>query len=477
MSRAQQLRAGAFYILAGQGAGQLLGIARNFVVARLISPFDFGVAAAIAATLSVLELASDAAWDKLIIQASDGDDPALQAVCHSLMIIRGIILSVLLFAVAPFIATFFSVSEATSTFQCLAIAPLVRGFAHLDVKRFQRDLKFRADTDVVVLGQLLGVVVAIFAAYWLGDYRAMLAAILAQSLMLTLGAHYKAERPYRLAWGKVAIMRSMTFGWPLMLNGVVIVIAGQLDRFLVGGMLGVEQLALYAVAVMLISSPMLVVTKVVGALALPVLSKAQSDQSEFVVAYRSVGTFVFLSALAMFLPLGILGADLVTLIFGAAYAGPIQLVPWLVLGLGVRFIRGWPIVASLARGDTKNVLIVNLVRILGVVAGFVAIKMGAGIVGLAASLALGELFSFVAGIVRQNMKSNMHMAAGADLLIIFLICCSMPIFLAEPLANITVAGSVGAAVLITMISVAAMLLISRDSRNVMLSLIGKAIRP
>lgn len=473
MNRFSQLRSAAVYILAGQGAGQILAIVRNVVVARLISPFDFGIAAAIAATLSVLEMASDVSLEKLIIQAQDGDDPVLQGVCHTLMLIRGLVLSALLFLAAPFVAEFFSVPEAVSTFQCLALAPLVRGFSHLDVKRFQRELQFRADTDTVVLAQAFGVLAAIVGAMWLGDYRAMLVAILVQSAILTAGSHLRAERAYRLAWDEVIVSRSLVFAWPLMANGIVIAISGQMDRFLVGGMLGVEPLAIYAVALLLVTSPTLIATKLVGALALPILSKLQHERDKFFEEYRRVGAVIFLSALPIFIPLAFLGAELVELLFGSAYALPGGLIPWLSLGLGLRYVRGWPVVASLARGDSKNILAVNVVRIAGVAAGYVAINQGAGIVGMAAGLVLGEVLAYVSGVMRQNRKSQMPLWTGTGLFAVFFICCSVPVLFAGQIVELGLSLSILAAAVWTTLSTLAVLLVSRESRTISLMLLNR----
>jgi O-antigen/teichoic acid export membrane protein len=476
MSRFNQLKSAAFYIVAGQGAGQLLAIIRNLVVARLISPFDFGIAAAIAATLSILEMASDVSLEKLIIQATDGDDPVLQDVCHTLILIRGVLLSVLLFLAAPLVAGFFSVPEAVATFQCLAVAPLVRGFSHLDVKRIQRELNFRADTDTVVIAQACGVLAAIGGAIWFGDYRSMLAAILVYSTVLTVGTHIRASRVYRLAWDRAIVTRSLTFAWPLILNGIVIALAGQVDRFLVGGMIGVEPLAVFAVALLLVTSPMLVATKLVGALALPILSKLQHDESAFAAEYRRIGAAIFLSAFPIFVPLAFLGTDFAAVLFGSAYTLPHALVPWLSLGMALRYIRGWPVVASLARGDSKNILVVNVVRISGVAAGYVAIENGWGLVGMVMGLVLGETLAYFAGVVRQNLKSNMPVHTGTGLLVILFFFCFCPVLIVPQIAGLGVAVSVAAAAVWTLLSVISLFLVSRASWAITHILIDRVVR-
>ena len=86
MPKTKKLLSSGVLLVAGHGAGQILGFIRNIVVARLVLPEDFGVAITFAATLSVLEAVAEFGWDKLIIQAADGDDPSLIATVHGLTI-------------------------------------------------------------------------------------------------------------------------------------------------------------------------------------------------------------------------------------------------------------------------------------------------------------------------------------------------------------------------------------------------------
>ena len=71
---------------------QGLSFVRNIIVARLISPQDFGIAATFAITMSLLEMISDLAADRLIIQAKDGEDPQLQATAQLWQFTRGLML-------------------------------------------------------------------------------------------------------------------------------------------------------------------------------------------------------------------------------------------------------------------------------------------------------------------------------------------------------------------------------------------------
>src|SRR5579872_157767 len=81
-----------------QAIVQACSFVRNVIVARLISPADFGIAATFVMTFSLLDMISNLSADTLLVQAKDGDEPLFQGTAHSIHLIRGLINAILLFA-------------------------------------------------------------------------------------------------------------------------------------------------------------------------------------------------------------------------------------------------------------------------------------------------------------------------------------------------------------------------------------------
>src|SRR5690349_17526883 len=100
MSAQKSFLSGAMKLGVGQVIVQICSFARSVVLARLISPNDFGIAAIFAMTFSLLEMVSNLSVQSLIVQASDGDDPLFQETGQSLLVIRGIVNAALLFLLA-----------------------------------------------------------------------------------------------------------------------------------------------------------------------------------------------------------------------------------------------------------------------------------------------------------------------------------------------------------------------------------------
>ena len=136
MSLRRHVFKGAAVVGGGQALGQVLSFVRNVIVARLLGPDDFGIAATFALTVSLLEMISDLGTDKLIILAADGDNPRLQASAQLWQFAREAVGALLILALAWPLAALFGVPQARWAFYWLALVPLLRGLLHLDIKRF-----------------------------------------------------------------------------------------------------------------------------------------------------------------------------------------------------------------------------------------------------------------------------------------------------------------------------------------------------
>ena len=89
-------------IASGKGMGMVFATIRNMTVATLIGPDHYGVAFIFAITISLLEVMGVLAWDVLLIQAEDGNDPRLQQTAHTMMLLRGFIISAVMIGSALF---------------------------------------------------------------------------------------------------------------------------------------------------------------------------------------------------------------------------------------------------------------------------------------------------------------------------------------------------------------------------------------
>lgn len=402
--RARVIR-GGLTLGAGQAGTQAMAFLRNVIVARLLTQADFGVAATFAITVSLFDMASNFAVDKLLVQSRQGGAATLQGVVHAFEAIRGLLAGLVLFAAAAPIAKLFDVPDATWAFQLLALTPVLRGFRHLDVMRVQRGMRFGPMVMMELSTQAATLVLAWPLTVWVGDYSAVLWLILLREAMMLVISHAVAERPYRLAWDGGSFREVFAFGWPLTINGLLIYGSMQGDRLIVGASYSMEELGVYAAAAALAFTPMLAIAKLYGSLALPALAEVQDNRAVFLRRYALSSRGLSVVSMGVVVVLVVFGTDAMSLSYGERYAVGGAVLGWLGMAQAVRLLRAGAITAAMSVGDTKIVMHGNLARGVGVVAALGAAAARMELEIIAAAAVLGE---YVASVVMFGQLERKH---------------------------------------------------------------------
>ncbi|MBZ5583331.1 MAG: oligosaccharide flippase family protein [Acidobacteriia bacterium] len=396
----------------GQVVTQACSFIRNVILARLISVEDFGVAAAFAMTLSLLEMISNVSADKLLIQAADGDEPAFQNTAHFVHVLRGFGNGFVLFIAGSLAARLFGLPQAVWGFRSLALLPIIRGFIHLDSNRVQRDMRFGPAVTIDVVSNLVVTLLAYPLAAYLRNYTAMLWILMIQAATSIMTSHWVAERRYGWTWQRCYTRRMFTFGWPLLINGLLLYGIMQGDRVIIGSakqlfphtVYTLADLGAYSVAFSFTMAPTMFAANLASSLFLPPLARASSSPPQFAAQYMRRAHAICLVTALVTIPFIAAGGALVTTIYGDKYRGAVSVIGWLAIMWGVRTLRLVPTIANLAHADTAASLIANAVRSMAFIGMLYAAFSGAGLVWIAISAVLGELFAFPTLLFRLKRR-------------------------------------------------------------------------
>jgi O-antigen/teichoic acid export membrane protein len=206
------------------------------------------------------------------------------------------------------------------------------------------------------------------------------------------------------------------FGWPLLVNGLLMFGIFQGDRFVIASarsLFGTDytmaDLGAYSVAFMLAAAPTLMVANTNALLSLPVLAAAQTPQAfarRYDLAVRSLSLISAVIGAGLIL----LGGPLTRLLFGPGYEGAAAVIGWLGAMQAIRLVRAAPSMAAMARGDTLNMLWANVARSLALPAMLLAAASGAAIVWIAIAAAAGELVALLVATARLRARHALLMS-------------------------------------------------------------------
>src|SRR5262249_46593154 len=157
------------------------------------------------------------------------------------------------------------------------------------------------------------------AALWFQDERAMLVSLVVEAILYAGASHLTASRE-RIASVDPAVRRAaLSYGLPLMVNGLGLLVLSQLDRYIVANLFGLETLALYALVLNLALMAISPVNIVANKLGIPYLVRSRdnpiaSRQAALLVAWvMVVGGALYAMGVGLFLDW------FVPLLYGAHY--------------------------------------------------------------------------------------------------------------------------------------------------------------
>jgi O-antigen/teichoic acid export membrane protein len=275
-------------------------------------------------------------------------------------------------------------------------------------------MRFAPQVIVDIISSILVTLLAWPIAAWLRDYAAMLWLLLLQAAIQAIGSHIVAERGYKWTWDRDYARRFITFGWPLLINGLLMYGILQGDRFVIGAsgrlfsnsVYNLVDLGIYSVAFAVTMAPSTLFTSMASSLFLPVLSSVQTEREEFERRYKACILILAFAAALIAIPFIVVGRWIVPFIYGPKYAAAGVFIGWLGAMWGVRVFRTAPTQAALALGDSRNSMIANIARSSALIGVLISAATGRSLTSIAICGLFGEVVATVVCLWRLSVKHH-----------------------------------------------------------------------
>jgi O-antigen/teichoic acid export membrane protein len=429
-------RRGATILFAGSTVAQACALARYTVLARLLGPEQLGLAATMVLTSQFFTSITDSGSDRFLIQDRDGDTPEVQKFVQLVWVTRGCVIAAALMIFSGPISLLFQAPAIAPGLIGLALASLIFGFVHLDMRRAQRRNDFSTEGVATVIGEALGLVATVVAALTTRNFTAILYGLVTRSAAIAVVSHLRAQRPYAIGFSRAHAARLAGFTGPLMVNGLLMFMAQQGDRIVVGNKLGVIQLGYYSAVLLLVFYPSAVLMGYLQAIQLPRIAATRDNADHRVAAADGLAGQATLLAILQAAGFAIVGPVAITLLYGARYAQ----APLVVCLIGVlqasRFLRYWPTTMALGIGKSHIVLIGNVVRLAGLAAAVVGAILSKSLISIALGLTLGEMAAVTTALVMINLAESRPVFSQLGRVAIFVLAMATlgawPLALAKP---------------------------------------------
>lgn len=310
--------------LFGQVANSALRLGFIALLARLLDPQDFGIVTMVTVITAFLDQFSTAGLSAAAVQKLTITNEQISTLFW-FNILVGLILALLCLTIAPVLVSFY---HEPRLFWVTAAMGTTFLFSSAGVQHnvlLQRELRYISLTVIAVVSQLTSIGIGVCLAFAGYGYWALVAAAIALPATMTACMWFvTAWIPRRPRWDAEA-HSMLRFGGTVTLNGVVVYVAYNLDKVLLGRVWGADALGLYGTAGQLINVPTAHLNTAIGGVAFAALSRLQDD----VTRYRNYFLKGYTLIISMTLPVTIFAAafaeDLVLVVLGPKWTDAIPI--------------------------------------------------------------------------------------------------------------------------------------------------------
>ena len=329
--------------LVSQAGSSALRLSFMIVAARLLEPKDFGLVAMVTAVTAILDLFATAGLSSAAVQKSVINNKQISTLFW-INILVGIALSLLCLLIAPLVVTFYHEPRLFWVTVAMGAAFLFNAAGVQVLALLQRQMRYVTLATIEFSSQLTSLAIGICLALAGFGYWALVAAAIALPATMTVCAWLATSWiPGRPSWS--SDIRSMLhFGGTVTLNGLVIHIAYNFDKFILGRVWGADALGHYGVAFNLINIPTLNLNMALGSVAFSALSRLQNDAIRFRNYFLKGYSLNVSLTLPITLFAGIFANDIILVALGPKWSDSVEIFQLLapaVLVFGIINPLGW----------------------------------------------------------------------------------------------------------------------------------------
>ncbi len=400
-------RLGAVWTVARELGNEIANLGAAMIVARLLTPHDFGIAAAASFFTQMAARLTKLGLNFALVQQKEMRDDHLSTV-FGISLGLGVATWLLLLVGGPYLGAVFRSPEAGRVLQVAGLNFVLVAFSTVPNTILYRDMMFRTSTYIdwlITAASCISVVVLAWLGY---GYWSIVYSQLIGNTVMVLGAFYAIRWRMSIRITRAAVDDLLSFGMGIYFKRLLDYSALNLDNLLVGRLLGLTALGFYEKAFNLMSRVVDRATLGAGSM-LRIFSLINEDPQRFRGAYRHTLITVTMIGYPALAGAAAMANELFQLMFGPQWSQAVPAFQLLAIAGMMKLVNGYNSLAIQALGRVwaevwRQLLYVTLV------VTFVAMFADLGLAGAAigvvmASVAMtGLMLSLVRGLTGLSWR-------------------------------------------------------------------------
>lgn len=294
--------------------GVFLLFVSNLVLARLLSPEDFGCVGMLLVFISVSDAIVDGGFGAALIQKEKPTQTDYSTIFYW-NIILSFFLYISLYLIAPSISAFYKIPLLCNILRVQSIVLVMNAFSIVQRNLLKKQIAFKKNALINLIAIIISTSAAILAAYYgFGVWSLVIKSLSAAALLCALYWNCCSWRPVKIFSFK-AFKNLFRFGGFMFLDTIINTLYCNLISLILGKKFSASILGYYTQALKLSDVPRNCLSSIVSNVSFPVMSSIQSDSERFLRASKAGLKSIMFINIPLMLLMIVIAKPIFTLLF------------------------------------------------------------------------------------------------------------------------------------------------------------------
>lgn len=331
---------GFLWVLSGNGIRFFSKIIVLAILARLLTPEDFGLISTALIFLSFSEIFSRAGLRQALVQKAGINDLHIKTSFLTSAFL-GLFFLLVLNYLSSYASLFFSMPLLENVLKVLSLVFIFHGFSAVGEALLEKELEFKKIMAINSFSYIFGYgFVAIVLALKGFGVWALVIAILSQAALKCLMIFILKPHP-KLGFSFISLKELIPFGFGYTLGKLPSFLAVQGDNFIVSRFLGIEAIGFYSRAYQLLRVPVNLLGQALEKVLFPSMSRFKGNKDKLVKAFKSGATVMAFLILPISFFVWVLASEIINVFLGVGWENVV--FPFQVFAIGMYFRTGYKI--------------------------------------------------------------------------------------------------------------------------------------
>lgn len=341
----------------GQGVTFIVGL----VLARLLTPEEYGLIGIVTIFTTVMQGIVDSGFSNALIRKLSVTEDDYCTLFYFNLVVSVVLFGLFYFS-APSIARFFDRPELLSLCRVMGLLLIFQSISIVQYTILSRNIDFKTKTKASVISAAISGIIGIVMAFSGYGVWSLVAQLLSRQLAYSLCLWFFNKWWPKLKFSFASLQYMWSFGWKLLLSGLLNNIWSELYKTVVGKFYSPSTLGQYTRSKEYAGIFSSNITNIVQRVSFPVLSQVQEDKERMVRAYRRViKSTMFITAICMIF-LGAVSEPLIYCLIGPQWNMAASFLPLICVSLSLYPLHAINLNMLQVQGRTDIFLYLEIIK-------------------------------------------------------------------------------------------------------------------